>query len=273
MQASGPRELKESFEQRDDELDVFPGLTEIRLRRQQIRERIAARRPRRRPRAAPRALLTAGALGLLLLAAWQALSPPGEGASKAGPRSHPSQPVVLSSPPSLAGTALPFTVRVEAGTPSVELSPALRRAVRREWPGYRLRPAAAIRTEALEELRQEHPEVQSPYAVIGDYNGDDRADAALLLKNGDRALLVALHATPKGRFEGHVLERGPWSDGLYLLSQPPGVIEYTVTRDQESAAAATLSLPGDAVRFHPVHAGARVYYWQEGRYRRVDAGE
>jgi hypothetical protein len=161
---------------------------------------------------------------------------------------------------------------MEQETPSVELSPALRQAVRRRWPGYRLRPAAAIRTEALEELREEHPEVRSPYAVSGDYNGDGRTDAALLLKKGDRALLVALHATPKGRFAGHVLERGRWVDGLYLLPQPPGPLEYTSSRDDESAAPANRTLPTHAVRYHPVHAGARVYYWEGERYRSLEAG-
>lgn len=276
MQASGRSELKERTEERGETLDVFPGLAEVRGQRMEVRERIASRRPQRRLRALHRSLLTVGAVGLVVLGVWQTLSRTndrmGAPSSRGAASLAAEQRLSGSDPPLIVETGpAPFTV-VMGESPSVEMAPALRRAIRRSWPGYRLRPASAIGTEALEELREEHPEARSPYAVSGDYNGDGRIDAAVLLKKGSRALLVALHATPNGRYEGYVLERGPWVDGLYLLPQAPGPVEYTAARDDTRATAATLTLPAPAVRFHPVEAGARVYYWQDGRYRSVEVG-
>jgi hypothetical protein len=272
MQASGQSDLKE----REERLEVFPGLDEVRLRRLEVRERLASRRPRRRARAALRALLFPTALGLIALAAWRTSPLSGGAAGDSMAEEHRSgmiAPPHSPDPSPLVETGpAPFTVVMAGDTPSVELAPALRRAIRRECPGYRLRPAAAIETEALEELRLEHPEVRSPYAVSGDFNGDGRIDAALLLKRGSRALLVAFHAAPDGRYRSRVLQRGRWADGLYLLPQAPGPVEYTAAQDESRATAATLTLPGPAVRFHPVDAGARVYFWDDGEYRAIEVG-
>jgi hypothetical protein len=180
----------------------------------------------------------------------------------------PGRPVA----PSLLGPA-PFTVAMKGGAPSVELSPALRQAVRRHWPGYRLPPAAAIPREALEEMRQERPEARVPYAVIGDFNGDRRADAALLLRRGRRALLVALHGTPDGRFDGRRLRRAAWSDGLYITCQPPGRLEYNRYQGVTPAGAGTLTLPADGIRFNGVDSAAQVYYYVNGAYQQVELGE
>jgi hypothetical protein len=180
----------------------------------------------------------------------------------------PRRPVA----PSLTGPA-PFTVAMNHGAPSVELSPALRQAVRRRWPGYRLPPAAAIPREALEELRQERPEARVPYAVIGDFNGDRRADAALLLRRGRRALLVALHGTPDGRFDGRRLLRAAWSDGLYITCQPPGRLEYNRYQGETPIGAGTLTLLADGIRFNAVDSAARVYYCVNGVYQQVELGD
>jgi hypothetical protein len=168
---------------------------------------------------------------------------------------------------------MPFTVVMNAGAPSVELSPALRQAVRRRWPGYRLPPAAAIPREAMEEMRQERPEARVPYAVIGDFNGDRRADAALLLRRGRRALLVALHGTPDGRFDGRRLRRAAWSDGLYITCQPPGRLEYNRYQGVTPAGAGTLTLPADGIRFNGVDSAAQVYYYVNGAYQQVELGD
>jgi len=264
MQASEPRDSTE----RDERLEVFPGLTEVRQRRLEARERLLSRRPRRRTRAAAHGLFLAGALGLIAAAAWRALPPGGEAVGGAVASS--SSPAALA--PVVETGPAPFTVVTTEETPSVELSPALARAIRRDCPGYRLRPAAAITTEALEELRLEHPEVRSPYAVSGDYDGDGHTDAALLLKKGSRALLIAFHAVPGGTYRGRVLARGRWVDGLYLLPQPPGAVEYTAAKDEAKATAATLTLSAPGIRFHPVEAAARVFFWRDGRYRSVEVG-
>jgi hypothetical protein len=233
------------------------------------RDRIGNRRTRRRgrprrPAASRRAVL--GACGVALAALLLLRAAPAVFRRSVAPS--PRRPVA----PSLTGPA-PFTIVTHGDTSSVELSAALRQTVRRRWPGYRLPPAASIPGEALEELRQERPEARVPYAVAADFNGDRRADAALLLRRGRRALLVALHGTPDGRFEGRRLLRTRWSDGLFVTRQPPGPLEYNRYEGGNPAGAAALALPADGIRFNAVDSAAQLYYFQEGAYRHVELGE
>jgi hypothetical protein len=218
------------------------------------------------PRRPPRTAAALGACGLTLLSLLALRVLPITFRRPVAPSAR--QPLA----PSLLGPA-PFTVAMNGGAPSVELSPALRQAVRRRWPGYRLPTAAAIPREALEEMRQERPEARVPYAVIGDFNGDRRADAALLLRRGRRALLVALHSTPDGRFDGRRLLRAAWSDGLYITCQPPGRLEYNRYQGETPVGAGELMLSADAIRFNGVDSAAQVYYSVNGAYRQVQSGE
>src|SRR5262245_38196067 len=133
--------------------------------------RVAARSRRRRgraprPSASRRVVLAAGGVALAMILVLRASSTLFHHLVAPSPR--------RSVAPSLTGPA-PFTIVMHGNAPSLELSAALRQAVRRRWPGYRLPPAASIAGEALEELRQEHPEARVPYAVAGDFNGDRRA--------------------------------------------------------------------------------------------------
>jgi hypothetical protein len=162
---------------------------------------------------------------------------------------------------------------MNGSTPSVELKPALIRAIRRNWSGYRLPPAAAIQGEGLDELRQEHPEVTSPYAVAGDFNGDGHTDAAVLLRRDGRSLLAILHGRPDGRYDGRRLLRAPWSEGLYILHQPSGRVEFNRYRPGEAVSAGTLDLAADAIRFDGVATAPRLFYYQNGDYRHVELGE
>lgn len=258
-------------------------LAAARRQREEVRRRL--RRRRRRPRRLTLLLLVGIAIlitalfgGARLWAPARAPDPAVEPVERSSPRpvatpAGPAVPPVAGRADGGSGRKAPFTVTEADGIPSVELSAPMRRAIRRHWPGYRLRAAAALGTEALEELRQEHPDARSPYAIAGDFDGDGLPDVALLLRKGERGLLVALHGTPEGGFRGHTLLRTRWSDGLYLLRQPPGPLEYTRAVGEDVATTAILALSADAIRFHPVDAGARLYYWREGRYRAVEVGE
>jgi hypothetical protein len=109
--------------------------------------------------------------------------------------------------------------------------------------------------------------------VIGDFNGDGVADAALLLKRRRRALLVALHGSREGRFTGHRLQRGRWSEGLFILQQGPGPLVHNSYQANGVAETATRTLAADAICFSAVDTAARVYYFQDGRYQAVELGE
>jgi hypothetical protein len=266
--------------------------------------RLAARRrlgPARRPRRDPRRLLLAAGLtlgaGILIWALPLRLSfhperpettvssadsrrltqtSKGEtGATAEQARIPPSIRVNLrkSADQPSQNVSVPFTVVVNDGTPSVELKPALIRAIRRDWKGYRLPPAAAIQGDALEDLRLEHPEVNSPYAITGDFNGDGHADAALLLRRDGRSLLAVFHGSAEGRYRAQRLLRAPWSEGLYLLRQAPGPVQFNRYRESDSVAVGALDLATEAIRFEGVATGPQLFYFHAGSYRHVELGE
>jgi hypothetical protein len=188
--------------------------------------------------------------------------------------------ILLPGNPLFAGAAAraPLVVIEGKTGPTVRMEPALARAVEQCCGEYRLPTAAEEDPQLRAICHEHHPESRVTYAVLGDFNGDGRIDAALRLR-GRRSrhsgLLAAFHATRSGSYQAYVLDRGREAAGaLCLTRRRPGAITYVRYRgDEILAAPGRMRLRSDGIELTNPEAGSRLYYWDGARYRHVQTAE
>jgi hypothetical protein len=174
----------------------------------------------------------------------------------------------------------------------VRLSSALARAVARAYPAFRLSTAAEedpqlrqICQERHDEAarrqpagRRGHAEPFVTYAAVGDFNGDGRQDAVLRLRGRRsrfKSALVVFHASRSGPFDAHPLDVGRLAAASFCVGRmPPGVVRYVRYRgDAILPRPGELRLKRDAIELVEPESAVRIYYWDGGRYRFVQARE
>ena len=116
-----------------------------------------------------------------------------------------------------------------------------------------------------------------PFACTGDFDGDGRTDAALLLVGPRRRYLVAaFRQRPDGSFGAWRLTSGGDEDyedasgklALYIGREPRGMVGYVVA-DGDDLRPATMRLAHDGIAVIWVNIAAQLFYVCRDRYRRV----
>jgi hypothetical protein len=177
-------------------------------------------------------------------------------------------------------------LRVMSRGNSVALAPALQQAVHRYFPGYRVatrRDFSPAFWRDLQKAAAGNPEVRKPFvpfAVSGDFDGDGRPDAALVLTHQrTQWRIIAFHQTPKGTFRPYVLEH---RDG----ARPSKIDDYFI-QPEPRANLPDLGIPRtgrgrqvwaqwrhDAICLtYPELERSLVYYFSGGRYHTLKVGD
>jgi hypothetical protein len=157
------------------------------------------------------------------------------------------------------------------------MAPALARAVKRGFPGYRL-PLPKEEDPQLRDLcREAHPELRVTYAARGDFNGDGRADAVLHLlrpNSRDAGIVAAFHGTAGGRFEAHEVDRWQRWGRQYCLSRvSPDRLAPMLRQAGVAGKSGRAGRRPDGIDLSVPDAGSRTYFWDGRRYRHLTAGD
>jgi len=111
----------------------------------------------------------------------------------------------------------PLPTPLAVQPPKVEIPASVTAFLRRTYPGWRLITyddyGPAFLSTRLVELRRRYGENYHPFAVWDDFDGDGKADWAVLLKRGEQVRLIALHHAGT-TWTPHLVSESPYRMGF-----------------------------------------------------------
>jgi hypothetical protein len=125
-----------------------------------------------------------------------------------------------------------------------------------------------------------------PYLIKGDFNGDNLADIALLLKekNNNKLILVAFHQTRENGYISHIITKDATVENsdlptplydVYIQLLPRGKVNYVPevlsqdSSDVIQTQRAIFDLKTDGISFIYFDKAGVLFYWKDGKYERL----
>lgn len=158
-------------------------------------------------------------------------------------------------------------VVASANGDSKDMVPGAAGYIERQLPHLRVLPTNAAAKAVRSFLAKERPRQPSPFFCSGDFDGDGRPDAALLLREGsaNALILTALHRLPDGGFKHYMLHRSlnqPTEPlEVYVTCEPPGRRRAVEGRD--------IRLRHGGILESFWGKGSVLYYFENGQYQRI----
>lgn len=174
----------------------------------------------------------------------------------------------------------PFQIVGRGARQTVVPAPALQRTISRMFPGYRVPPPNEFAPGFLKGHQEQYGTRTFPGACSGDFDGDGRRDAALLLVGPrHRYLVAAFRQRPDGSFGAWCLygrgdegrDEGYDTSGkliVYLCRERKGLHDY-LEIDDDDLRPARMRLAHDAIAVVWVGSAAHLYFVRAGRYHQV----
>jgi len=149
------------------------------------------------------------------------------------------------------------------------LPAGVRSYIVRKFPSWKIRDISDLVPRDQQLWSQLHPG-ECPGAAVGHFKDPKKVQCAVLLsrqeKRSHRNMVIVVQEGKRGEYEVQVLQKGEFviPDVLYKL--PPG--EYTNYDDSD-----TVRTEHEAIVSEQLEAGAFMYYWVAGRFRRLLVSE
>lgn len=165
----------------------------------------------------------------------------------------------------------PAKLEVEKGTEELILSGQLKNYLSVHFEGYRV-PLVKDKKTSEDWKNFTKKGGLPPVYIVADFNGDKKDDIALLLMDKMKSgLLVSFHSRGNNGYEHFTLDRLSWPDlsRMYISKRQPGKVVTTAGKGygEEGPKEVTLGHPG--IDYGVFESAASVFYWKDGRYRRV----